>query len=89
MRALHRLSWAGKQAVDLKPTCESFREFNELLILGYMEEDKIAVSRQAFDMSSTPSANQYGSSIMMTVRRSSAPLLQVCLWGAKRLCTSE
>ncbi|KAI9862185.1 MAG: hypothetical protein M1824_001566 [Vezdaea acicularis] len=42
MRALHRLSWAGKQAVDLKPTCEIFREFNELLILGYMEKDKIA-----------------------------------------------
>ena len=40
MDALNHLTWAGKDAV----TDGSFRPFNELLCLGYMEEQSISVS---------------------------------------------
>lgn len=38
--ALHRLSWAGQTTV----TDGTFKPFNELLTLGYFEEQKIGVS---------------------------------------------
>ena len=40
MDALNHLTWAGKDAI----TDGSFRPFNELLCLGYMEEQSISVS---------------------------------------------
>lgn len=41
LRALHRLTWAGEQCV----TDGSFRKFNELLTVGYFQEQKMGVSR--------------------------------------------
>lgn len=41
LRALHRLTWAGEQSV----TDGSFNKFNELLTVGYFEEQKMGVSR--------------------------------------------
>lgn len=40
MDALNHLTWAGKDAV----TDGSFRPFNELLCLAYMEDQAISVS---------------------------------------------
>ena len=40
LRALHRLTWAGEQAV----TDGTFRKFNELLTVGYFEDQKMGVS---------------------------------------------
>lgn len=40
LRALHRLTWAGEQTV----TDGSFMKFNELLTIGYFEEQKMSVS---------------------------------------------
>ncbi|KAI9802588.1 MAG: hypothetical protein M1833_001662 [Piccolia ochrophora] len=37
IKALHRLTWAGKEAVKE----EDFRNFNELLTIGYFDEQKI------------------------------------------------
>ena len=43
LKALKRLTWAGKHAVenDMQP----FDEFNELLLLGYFEGGAIGVSK--------------------------------------------
>lgn len=40
LRALHRLTWAGEQAV----TDGTFQKFNELLTVGYFQEQKMGVS---------------------------------------------
>ena len=41
INALNHLTWAGKDAI----TDGSYRPFNELLCLGYMEKQAIGVSR--------------------------------------------
>lgn len=46
LRALHRLSWAGKECV----TDGSFQKFNELLAIGYMEDQSISVSHVWFQV---------------------------------------
>lgn len=40
LRALHRLTWAGEQTV----TDGTFKKFNELLTIGYFEDQKMSVS---------------------------------------------
>lgn len=49
LNAIGRLRWAGKHAVEqnAEQDGETFKEFNELLLLGYFEEGKISVSCQA------------------------------------------
>jgi hypothetical protein len=42
MTALSRLTWAGKESVK----GGIFQDFNELLVLGYMESGKISVCFQ-------------------------------------------
>lgn len=39
LNALHRLSWAGDRTVK----DHSFQKFNELLMVGYFEEQKMSV----------------------------------------------
>ena len=50
MDALNRVTWAGQDAIQ----DGSYRPFNELLCLGYMEDMKISVSNS--DASVFPSA---------------------------------
>ena len=53
MNALNRLTWAGKDAIR----DGSYRPFNELLCLGYMENQSIGVSPFTCPvLSITPSA---------------------------------
>jgi len=60
LRALQRMRWAGKQAVaetvaamkgasviDCPNVADTFVDFNELLSLGYMQQDKIDVGGTA------------------------------------------
>ncbi len=41
INALHRLTWAGQKTVNNG----TFQPFNELLTLGYFEQQKIGVGR--------------------------------------------
>ena len=41
LKALHRLTWAGQQCTSQ----QEFRKFNELLAVGYMQDQKMGVSR--------------------------------------------
>ena len=43
MNGLNRMTWAGRKAV----TDGSFKDFNELLALGYFEKQKIGVNHSS------------------------------------------
>lgn len=43
MNGLNRMTWAGRKAV----ADDSFKDFNELLALGYFEKQKIGVNHSS------------------------------------------
>lgn len=79
LNALHRLTWAGQKTVN----DGTFLPFNELLTLGYFEQQKIGVSKLKQHSSSSISVLTL-SSFMTTGSQPSGRLSQPCPLVAKR-----
>lgn len=76
MNALNHLTWAGKDAIK----DGSYRPFNELLCLGYMEKQEIGVSLSNVCCYQNFPPKLTKSSGTMTVKRTLAPMSHLGRW---------